>query len=80
MLDEWFLDVDQRKEMKTLMSLEKAQIGEVRKAEVSPRVPAIPSERARTERIRQKKAVSISRRNRPVSSGGRRPTSRPSWS
>ena len=76
MLDEWFLDRSQRKEMKTIMSLEKAQIGEVRKAEQSPRVPAIPSERARTARIRQKKAVSISRRNRPVSSGGRRPTSR----
>mmetsp|Transcript_77115 Transcript_77115/g.221575 ORF Transcript_77115/g.221575 Transcript_77115/m.221575 type:complete len:337 (-) Transcript_77115:160-1170(-) len=76
MLDEWFLDRSQRKEMKTIMSLEKAQIGEVRKTEQSPRVPAIPSERARTARIRQKKAVSISRRNRPVSSGGRRPTSR----
>ena len=55
MLDEWFLNVNQRKEMKTIMSLEKAQIGEVRKAGVSPRVPAIPSERARTARIRQKK-------------------------
>ena len=76
MLDEWFLQGEQKKQMMTLMSLEKAQIGEVRKADASPRVPAIPSVRARTARIRQKKAVHIGKRNRPVSSGGRRPTSR----
>lgn len=73
----WLLDDDQQSIFDSIMQMEEELIGEVRGVAAGNQVTiaAIPNVRARLARSAQKSAIGRTNRNRPASSGGRRPRS-----